>query len=364
MHNAGLIRAIRGAPLTVLVTLLLNQEQPMGTEQLVAATGYSKKTVIDSLNTLQALNLAGSHTRYQGWRATVEIPQLFLAAPLDPGSDAPGEVEILHLPGSSGSYDHDPNDHNDHSDPEPTTTTTTGEVEILHLPDPWPDLVTLLVERCTAAPAAAREAIACAYEANCYPSYVRYQILRWLAYCLGEHGRSIRHIGSYIAKRIAQDIPCPEWSKADDNSLSWEITRAETAWQREEEEDEQADPLPASPDTGEEREASPLVGGTVGGQIDPLPASPASGEELETSPLAGGTEGGQIDPLPASPDTGEELEASPLVGGIEGGPSPDTGEELETSPLAGGTEGGPSPDAGQELEASPLVGGTVGGQEH
>ena len=236
MNHAAFIRSIRGAPLTVLVTLLLDRELRMGTQEIVTATGYSKKTVIEALNTLQALNLAQSHARYHGWQITAHVQQLILPAPGDPGTGMPAEVEILHLPSGSSRDDRVTKDL---VEPDPrTTTTTAGEVEILHLPEPWEDLVALLIERCTTPPAAARQAIGHAHEAGFYPSYVRYQILRWLAYCLSERGQSIRHVGAYIARRIGQEIPCPDWFNTPDGELGREIRRARAAWDSEQEQED------------------------------------------------------------------------------------------------------------------------------
>jgi hypothetical protein len=236
VNYPGLIRAVRGAPLTVLVTLLLNCDEPMRTEQIIAATGYSKKTVATALSTLRALNLADNHTRCGGWQATAQIQQLLLPAPEEQGADLPGEGEILPLPGSSSGFDQD----QDQEDPDPETkTTTTTEGENFSLPEPWQDLVTLLVQRCTTPPATAVQAITRARDENYYPSYIRYEILRWLAFCLSERGRSIRHMGAYIAGRIAKEISCPDWFTSPNNAMTWEIKRAEIAWQREDEQDKQ-----------------------------------------------------------------------------------------------------------------------------
>jgi len=101
------------------------------------------------------------------------------------------------------------------------------------LPEAWQSLADLLVERCGAPPAVARRAIAPAYQAEYYPSHVRYEILRWLAYCLSGHGKSIKNVGAFVASRIATDTPCPAWFCPPTNELGREIQRAEAEWQSE-----------------------------------------------------------------------------------------------------------------------------------
>jgi hypothetical protein len=257
VNTPTLIRAIRGAPLTVLMVLLLNRGRTMGTKELVAATGYSAGTVTSALQTLQALQLAQAHARYNGWQTTACVRQLILGevesasgdtslvptkgrerndADVSTGPAGELESQSLRLPPSS-SCRHDPDpDHDQIIDQ--TTTTTNSEAQNLRLPPPWQELVTLLVKRCAAQPAAARRAIASAYQASYYPSCVRYEILRWLAYSLSEQGKGIKYVGAFITSRIADEITCPDWFATPVDELGREIRRAESAWQSEEEADE------------------------------------------------------------------------------------------------------------------------------
>jgi hypothetical protein len=124
----ALIRAIAGAPLTVLIVLLLpqNRDRSLGNEELRTFTGYSTHTIADALRALAELQLAQNHGRYHGWTATVYCRQLILGETEDVNT----EVQILHLPPSSSSS----------TDPLPssetyttTTNSTRSEEQKLHL---------------------------------------------------------------------------------------------------------------------------------------------------------------------------------------------------------------------------------------
>lgn len=236
MEPLALIRAIRGAPLTVLVALTMSG-QPLGTAQLATLTGYSDKTVTSALLTLQGLGLVQRHGRYQAWLPT---PQ---AGPfLGTGQVEPEIPRLAHPSGSSGS-DHDLDQE------EPETTTSTGrtgdqgvdrgsETSAVHqgprqLPAEWLELAGLLVERCATPPALAHRALARARDDGYYPAYIRYAILRWLAYCLSDHGKTIKNRGAFIASRIAQGLEPPEWFSDPHGDLGRDIRRARAAWEAE-----------------------------------------------------------------------------------------------------------------------------------
>ena len=234
-QSIELIRAIRGAPLTVLAVLLLNRERAIGAQEIVTATGYSAPTVTSALHTLQALNLAQNHARYKGWQPASHVRQLVLGETAPAAEDRGATVEVeaknFCLPsGSSSSHDHDL-DLDRRSDQQ---LLQPDEAKNVCLPEEWQELVRLLVERCGAPSAAARRAIVQAYQAEYFPAYVHYEILRWLAYCLSDHGKSINNVGAFVASRIAKDLPCPEWFHPSGDELGWEIQRAEARWQQEE----------------------------------------------------------------------------------------------------------------------------------
>lgn len=217
MESLALIRAIRGAPLTVLFALAVSN-QPLGALQLATLTGYSDKTVIAALRTLQEFGMVQRHGRYNAWLPTHQVRQLFLGA----------EPEILRLPCSSSRDDPDTQDHL--TQPLQPETRGTGNFTT-PLPTEWQDLVTLLVERCAAPPTLAMRALAQAHAEDFYPEYIRYAILRWLAYCLSEHGRGIKNRGAFIASRIAHGLEPPEWFTTPKGDLGREIRRAQAAWE-------------------------------------------------------------------------------------------------------------------------------------
>jgi hypothetical protein len=230
MNTPALIRAIRGVPLTVLAVLFLNRGRTIGTQEIVAATGYSAPTVTSALKTLQALNLAQNHARYNGWQTTDAVRQLVLGE-AEPAVEI--EAKTFCLPAGRSSGSHDDLDADDRSD---RRRLQPSEARTFCFPDEWQDLVQLLVERCAAPPAAARRAIARAHKSMPYPSHVRHKILRWLAYCLSDHGKGIKNVGAFVTSRIANDIPCPDWFHTPMGELGREIRLIEWAWQKEEEE--------------------------------------------------------------------------------------------------------------------------------
>jgi hypothetical protein len=232
MGISAVIRAIRGAPLTVLTVLLLDRERTMGAKEIVAATGYSGPTVADALQTLAAMGLAQNQARYNGWQATAYAWQL-LRGEAEAGGGS--ETRTSCLPSSRCRR------HSDDSDPDPDPRSDRrqrrrGEAKTARFPDlpaEWQDLVELLIHRCAAPKAAAIRAIQHARQAELYPSYVRYEILRWLAYCLSDHGKGIRYPGAYITARIEQELSAPPWFHPPWDDLGREIQCAEAAWQAE-----------------------------------------------------------------------------------------------------------------------------------
>jgi hypothetical protein len=90
------IRALRGAPITVLFALFVAGGQS-GTKALCLATGYSDKTVGVALEILSAENLVTHVDRYNGWVLTSGGRQLPLSWPaLEEPSEY--ESEKLRLP--------------------------------------------------------------------------------------------------------------------------------------------------------------------------------------------------------------------------------------------------------------------------
>lgn len=118
-----LIRALKGAPWTILIALLAFPDRPLGTTDLVRITSYSDKTVKKALDALSDQQLAQRHGRYHGWTATHRCRQMILGELAEP--------ENFRLPASSSSS------HEENRDPPiVTTTTTTTQPEKLRLPNP------------------------------------------------------------------------------------------------------------------------------------------------------------------------------------------------------------------------------------
>lgn len=255
MEPLALIRAIRGAPLTVLVALTMSG-QPLGTAQLATLTGYSDKTVTSALLTLQGLGLVQRHGRYQAWLPSSQVGPFLGTGRVEP--------EIPRFADGCGcSRDDQPLDRE-----EPETTTTaepagendgsgtdlerpahpsaarSGVVDggsqppTLHNGDrrlsaEWLELAGVLVERCATPPALAHRTLARARDDGYYPEYIRYAILRWLAYCLSDHGKTIKNRGAFIASRIAQGLEPPDWFSDPHGDLGRDIRRARAAWEAE-----------------------------------------------------------------------------------------------------------------------------------
>ena len=107
-HTLTQLRALRGTPLTVLVTLLVTS-QPVTQRWLCRTTGYSDKTVAQALDTLTTLGHV-ERTDYRHWRLASDPCALFDLAAL-----LAGPAEIV-----------------DSTISEPTTATGTGIVPIIH----------------------------------------------------------------------------------------------------------------------------------------------------------------------------------------------------------------------------------------
>lgn len=80
-HRSTMLRAIKGAPVSIVLALMLYPERSLGPAQLAALTGYSRNTIASALQVLAELGLAQRHARYSGWRLTLATQQLFLPYP-------------------------------------------------------------------------------------------------------------------------------------------------------------------------------------------------------------------------------------------------------------------------------------------
>lgn len=188
-----LIGAIKGAPLVCLIILKING-LPLGVKRMAAISGYNEKTISKSFRTLEEYGLALQTQRFEGWQLTNNGRQLILFDFKDDHRfiKVRNETENLRL------------------DDRETENFRLAPVEPPLSPD-QERLITLLTHRCGCPPQKAAKAIAAALAAGRPPLRIELRILWWLAYCLSPEGHSIRAKGIYIAERVEQDIPCPDY---------------------------------------------------------------------------------------------------------------------------------------------------------
>jgi len=103
MFNLATIRALKGAPLSILIAMLIAR-QPVGEDWLVTITGYSQNTVRSGCKFLTEIQMIQRNGRYHGYVLTNGAEQLTL------GHKELGEGQNLTLP-------------------EPTTTVTLNKKE-------------------------------------------------------------------------------------------------------------------------------------------------------------------------------------------------------------------------------------------
>ncbi len=77
--TAAMLRTLKGSPLSVLMALALTR-QPVGSEWLQTATGYSDKSIQTGLNVLVEFGLVTRNGRY-AWQIAAGVEQLPLMAP-------------------------------------------------------------------------------------------------------------------------------------------------------------------------------------------------------------------------------------------------------------------------------------------
>lgn len=94
--NPMMLRALKGAPLAVLVALATIHRA--GPDTLSTWTGYDRKTTSRALTTLQQMGLVEHGGRYDGYRLTANAQQLPLWTP---GELETGEGEFLPVEGEN-----------------------------------------------------------------------------------------------------------------------------------------------------------------------------------------------------------------------------------------------------------------------
>lgn len=196
-----LVKEMKGAALSCFVYLLLTR-RPIGVVALGRRTGWSRWKVKEGLAVLAEMRLATSTGRTNSWQLTDQGYQLDLV-----------DGENLTL-ASSSSLISDGLDSNNGHEPEeqlqlPMVKKSPSRVELAPEAE---ELAKLLVERCSCRPAAARAAIARAVaKGDRTLLRIRYDIIKWLAYCLSDKGKGIKSVGYFIAAQIGDGVPAPSW---------------------------------------------------------------------------------------------------------------------------------------------------------
>lgn len=82
MNGPAVLRALKGAPLAVMIALLLEEcPVPAGESWLAMAAGYSRKTTRQALAVLESMEIAQRSGRYNAWRLDSGWHQLPLSWP-------------------------------------------------------------------------------------------------------------------------------------------------------------------------------------------------------------------------------------------------------------------------------------------
>ncbi len=83
------------------------------------------------------------------------------------------------------------------------------------IPPDFQPLLELLVDRCGSPAKIARDAVCASARRDDDPDFVRYDALRWLAYCRSDRGKTINAPGIFIARKIERAEPCPDYFQTD-----------------------------------------------------------------------------------------------------------------------------------------------------
>lgn len=215
-----LIGAIKGVPLVCLILLKING-LPMGVKRVAAISGYSYNTVSKGFLTLAEYGLTIQTRRFEGWQLTDKGRQLILMEGEEGHrfTNMRNESQNLRLGSSSGSGLLRDSINHEESLKEQLPLLLQNESQNLRLDLPIPDLdrmTTLLTHRCGCPPKNAAKAVSTALAAGLDPLLIELRALWWLAYCLSPEGRGLKTKGVYIAERIEQNIPCPDYFDLQD----------------------------------------------------------------------------------------------------------------------------------------------------
>lgn len=238
---AGVMRQIRGAPVTILMTMVM-LANATGNEELCRCTGYDTGTVRKALNDLEFLGLVRRFRRYNGYVLTAEARQLPLvihALPDEARQDGDDVIEANGAEaksqnsaesecisrsdpekisvGSSSLHDHDLSDQSSEK-----TTTTNQQTRARG--DPEPEKIGLGADATQAVDVlcetgvpkrtrngkGARDAVEAALAGGWSGTRVLREVRAWLDYCATDAGSSITTPGVLTACRIRERQPAPE----------------------------------------------------------------------------------------------------------------------------------------------------------
>ena len=99
------IRALKGAPLSVLLALAILHGQQSDENEIASITGYSNRTVRNALKFLNDAGLVTRSKRYSGWQMEPAVRQLPLPLKLLNDGDATGTSGTIFLSPPNGTVD-------------------------------------------------------------------------------------------------------------------------------------------------------------------------------------------------------------------------------------------------------------------
>lgn len=234
-----LAHTLKGAPISCFFVMVILR-RAMGASQLATYTGYDRGIVGQALEKLAALGLAARSGYHNSWCLTDKGYQLPLLngdslPALDSGQlSLPGTtVENLHSPRSSSGFKliESVNHEESLKQPQQLELSRISTVEPNGLNPDLDRLTALLIERCGCPRKTAEAAIRAALDTYTEPTWIELDMLRWLAYCLTEHGQGIRSKGHLIASKLSHAEPCPDWFTIPTNEtealtqLNYEVSR-------------------------------------------------------------------------------------------------------------------------------------------
>jgi DNA-binding HxlR family transcriptional regulator len=213
-----LVRALRGAPWTVLIAMIM-LPGPHGVTTLMQSTGYSDKTISKALDDLEALGFVQSHGRYVAYILTAQARQLLLFDGDALAAEDEVEAEVIEAETENFRLDHatEPGRRkisvsrsssstpcSSCSEQSPKTTTTPqSETENFRLPlDPDVDAALELLEGVGVPQAKAQTAIQTALAHGWDGAQCAECISGWLAYCETDAGSTVKHPGFLAAARL------------------------------------------------------------------------------------------------------------------------------------------------------------------